>query len=248
MNAREQTRFDAVKRAGDFGTNNAIDYTTARPPAAVVTPGQTQAKQLFDDLNTPKTGLIARIGDNAEVQQSSSGGFHSGTTSKGTLRDALFTELKGFNRTAAAIAKSKKNPAIMEKFRMPYGVSDILLPAKAAAMGQAAGALQADFIAHGHDATFVADLSAHIADFEAAGDDQSGGEQGQAGATAGFGPLLESAMTKLTQLDAFMHNFYKADMAKLGEWHTASHVERAAKKTAKPAAPAAGGSPTPPTP
>jgi hypothetical protein len=31
------------------------------------------------------------------------------------------------------------------------------------------------------------------------------------------------------QLDAFMHNFYKSNAAKMGEWHTASHVERQAK-------------------
>ena len=41
------------------------------------------------------------------------------------------------------------------------------------------------------------------------------------------------------QLDAFMHNFYKTNAAKMGEWHSASHVERQKKKKddATPAVP-----------
>lgn len=52
------------------------------------------------------------------------------------------------------------------------------------------------------------------------------GLQTQAGATEGFAPLLAEAMTKVHQLDAFTHNFYKTNAVELGEWHTASHVER----------------------
>ena len=50
--------------------------------------------------------------------------------------------------------------------------------------------------------------------------------------------IFDEAMTKLHQLDAFMHNFYKNNAAKLGEWHTASHIERQAKAK-KPATPPA---------
>jgi hypothetical protein len=31
MNAREQARFDMIKRVGTFGTNNASDFTTLSP-------------------------------------------------------------------------------------------------------------------------------------------------------------------------------------------------------------------------
>jgi hypothetical protein len=41
-------------------------------------------------------------------------------------------------------------------------------------------------------------------------------------------------MTKVKQLDTFMHNFHTSTAAKMGEWHTASHIERQAK-TKKPA-------------
>src|SRR5437764_322215 len=107
MNAREQARFDMIKRVGTFGTNNTSDFTTPVPPAAAVTPGQTQAKQLFDDLNTTATGLIDRIAKNAETQQSGTGTSRGGTTSKTVLRDALFLELKA---KKAATPPAKPNP------------------------------------------------------------------------------------------------------------------------------------------
>jgi hypothetical protein len=121
MNAREQARFDMIKRVGTFGTNNSTNFTTAVPPLAEVTPGQAQAAQLFQDLNAPKGGLIARIGKNAENQQTGTGTARGGTTSKTVLRDALFLELKGINRTAAAIAGAQDKPEIMDKFRMASG-------------------------------------------------------------------------------------------------------------------------------
>lgn len=58
----------------------------------------------------------------------------------------------------------------------------------------------------------------------------------ESGATAGYGPLLRAAMMKVRQLDAFAHNFYKDNAEKMGEWTTASHVERQSKKTAAPPA------------
>jgi hypothetical protein len=237
MNAREQARFDMIQRVGTFGTNNASDFTTAVPPAAAVTPGQTQAKQLFDDLNTPNTGLIARIAKNAETQQSGTGSAKGGATSKAVLRDALFLELKGINRSAAAIAAVQDKPDIMDKFRMPYGVGDTVLVAKAKAIADAAEPLASNFVAHGHETTFVADLRSHINAFGEADAAKDTGMQTQAGATGGFEPLLDEAMTKVQQLDAFAHNFYKSNAAKMGEWHTASHVERQAKSK-KPETPA----------
>jgi hypothetical protein len=239
MNEREQARFDMLKRVGTFGTNNAADFNSPVPPARDVTAGQTQAKQLFDDINTAETGLIARIAKNAETQQTGSGTARGGTTSKTVLRDALLLELKGINRTAAAIAEEKEKPEIMDKFRMPSGVSDTVLVAKARAIAEAATPMTDDFVRYGHETTFAADLSAHIDVFNKAEETQDTGKQTQAGATEGFTPLLKTAMTKVRQLDAFVHNLYRSNAQKMGEWHTASHVERQAQKKETPAKPAA---------
>ncbi len=37
-------------------------------------------------------------------------------------------------------------------------------------------------------------------------------------------------MTKVKQLNAFIQNFYKGNATVLGDWKTASHVQRAAKR------------------
>lgn len=233
MNAREQARFDMIKRVGTFGTNNASGFSTPMAPAKTLTAGQTQASQLFNDLSAPNTGLIDRIAQNAETQQTGTGTTRGGATSKEVLRNALFLELKGLNRSAAAIAGSTHKPEIMDHFRMPHGVGDAVLVAKASATADAAESLASAFEAHGHEPTFADDLRAHIAAIGGADTTKDSGLQAQAGATEGFGPLLDEAMTKVQQLDAFMHNFYKTNAEKMGEWHTASHVERE-KKSKKP--------------
>lgn len=239
MNAREQARFDMVKRVGTFGTNNASDFDAPLAPAKEVSAGQTQARQLFDDLNRPETGLIARLAKNAETQQTGTGTARGGTTSKAVLRDALLLELRGINRTAAALAAEKRKPEIMDKFRMPSGVSDVILVAKARAIVDAANPMTEEFLVYGHERTFADDLRAHIDAFNEAETTQSTGEQTQAGATEGFNPLLHEALTKMKQLDAIMHNLYRSNAQKMGEWHTASHVERQSKANKKenPAAP-----------
>lgn len=47
-------------------------------------------------------------------------------------------------------------------------------------------------------------------------------------------------METLTMLDAFVRNFYKSNAEKLGEWDTASHIQRQKKKKDD------GGTPPPP--
>ena len=230
MNAREQARFDMVKRVGEFGSSHAQDWVTPQPPNPAVTPGQNQARKLFQDLSAPQTGLIARIQKNATVQETGKATALGGTTSKSVLRDALMLELRGFNRTAAAIAESTGKPELMDKFRMPHGTNAQKLVIAARAIADAAEPMAADFIAYGHEPTFASDLRAHVADFEGAESTQDLGAQDKAGATAGFVPLLHEAATKVKQLDAFLHNFYRSNAQAMGEWKTASHVERQPKK------------------
>lgn len=239
MNARERARFDMIKRAGDFGTLNAADFSTPVPPATKVTSAQTKATGLFDALNVPATGLIARITANATTQQAGAGDFHGGTTAKSVLRDALLLELRALNRSAVAIAEEDNTPGLMDSFRMPYSVDDVTLCARARAMAQAAGPLQAKFVDLGLDPTFLDDLAAHVAAFESADSGQSEGDETRSGATANFDALLREALAKVKSLDAIIHNFYGGHANKLGAWRTASHVERApqGKKPTTPPTP-----------
>ena len=117
---------------------------------------------------------------------------------------------------------------------MPHGVSDITLVAKAGAIADAADPVASQFIEYEHSASFVDDLRSRITAFQDAEDTQDTGQQKESGATAGFGPLVKEALTKVKQLDAFVHNFYKDNAAMMGEWKTASHVERQNKPKPPP--------------
>ncbi len=237
MNARERARFDMLKRVGDYGTLYAADFDTPVPPSKQLTGAQTKAIGLFAALNDSGTGLLARIEANATAQQSGTGGFHGGTTSKTVLRHALLLELRALNRTAAAVAEEDDTPGLMDHFRMPYSVDDVTLAARARAMGQAAAPLADKFVDLGLDDTFLDDLETHVAAFEGTDTDQNEGGETRSGATANFGGLLREALAKVKSLDAIIHNFHRSHAAKLGAWRNASHVERQPKMVKKPTTP-----------
>ncbi len=120
---------------------------------------------------------------------------------------------------------------------MPHGVSDITLGGQGGRDRGCGRAGETRFVDYGHSASFADDLRGHITAFEAAEETQDAGQQKESGATAGFGPLLKEAITKVKQLDAFMHNFYKDNAEMMGEWKTASHVERQSKPKTPPPPP-----------
>jgi hypothetical protein len=245
MNDRDAARYDAMKRTGDFGVENAALFQPV-PPAT----GPTLAQQLFaalgvstDDPDAGSTTLMARIKKATTGRQSAAGGFHGGTTSKAVVRDGLVADLRGINRSAEAIALANGTPEILANFPLPYGLNDPALLAQARAVAAAAEPMKAAFIALEHPADFVEALLGRVAEFENADSGQNVGQENQRGATASLGPLIQEGMTILKQLDAIMSNKFRSNAEMMGKWLTASHVERAAVSHRKQQSP-----PPPPTP
>ena len=126
MNAREQARFDAFKGSSSFGINNVNDFK----PASGTT--KTKEQTLFDALGTVADGKVATAKDTVLgnlirailAQDAGTGDFHGGTTSKSVQRDGLMAVLRGFNKSAGAIATADRTPEIMDNFRMPHGTND----------------------------------------------------------------------------------------------------------------------------
>lgn len=234
MNAREQVRFDMLKRVADFGKNNADDFKPV-PPAAQ----PTKAQKLFGDVDK----ALGDLSDAATGQQSGAGGFHAGTTSKAVQRDGLLAELRAINRSAAAIAAAQNKPEIMDTFRMPHGNNDTVLAAKARAFADAAESLKAAFIELEHPANFIEALRQRVSDFENADSAQNTGQQNRSGATASISPALDAGLTAVKQLDAIMHNKYAGNPEKLAAWLSASNVARPSVAKQHPTP-----SPTPPPP
>lgn len=245
MNAREQARFDMLKRVGDFGTERVADFVPV-PPSTTPTKAQVLFTALgltTDDPDAGSTTLMARVKAATKGQQSGAGAYHGGTTSKEVQRDGLLLDLRGIIKSAGAIAEAQGMPEIMDTFRLPHTNSNEVLAATARAIADKAETMSAAFIELEHPANFVAALRQRVAAFESADSDQNVGQENQQGATASIGPLIQEGLTIVKQLDAIMSNKYRSDAEKMGAWLAASHVERAPASKKKEPTP-----PTPPTP
>ncbi|MBV9659249.1 MAG: hypothetical protein JO295_14205 [Verrucomicrobia bacterium] len=228
MDARDRARVEAIGRLGVFGTNNAADWTPTK--AANATPAQLNAQALFAQLNTAETGVIARLATLSAGQQSGAADFHGGVTSKSALRHGILEEMRSCNEAAAAIAHAQNKPEIMDDFRLPHGVSDEVLAARALSFADKAQAWEDEFIKLGKDDDFIQELKDRVTAFSQAKDDKGVGLQKQKGAGGGLDATIAEGLVVLHQLTVLLKNLYKNQPDKLAELVTATHVQRAPKR------------------
>ena len=227
MNHHDMVCLDAFKRVNDFGITNAADFaakSTAKSSKKAVSnvPTPTKAQALFTELTDVITGLTGA----ATGQVGGGGAARSGTTLKSGQRQQLLGTMRLIHKSADAIASAQGKPEIMGNFRLTFGDNDTKLAANATAFAAAAEPLQDSFIELGHDANFVQGLRDQVTAFNAADDSKNTGAQARSGATKSIDPLIHQGLTVLKQLDAIMHNVYAGNAEKMGEWITASHIER----------------------
>ena len=149
MNNRQQSEAQALLRSSEFAATRLADFTH-QPP--------TKVDLKFASARGRLLTTITDLGGKQAIQ--AGGSFSEETASQAVLRDELEEELRDINLTAAAIAEETRNPALMERFRMPHGQSDNALAASARAIAAAIRelALNDEFEAHGHPADTAADL------------------------------------------------------------------------------------------
>ena len=235
MNDYTRRRADRVINVQTFGTENAADLPAGSRPT-----------ELFAELGTLLPDLIeARVGQLRDP------------VAKQAIIDELIADFAAIARTARAIAHdhpdfSAAPYARPEKItEVPTAThADALLallednPKPVADGGDtpaqkaAKAALRAKFIAYLIPADFVTDLRADRDALTArntvkAADKLEGVEN-----TSAIETLLAKAQTLIDRLDAAMRNLYARNPDKLAAWKSATHVERAAKKTPPPPAPA----------
>jgi hypothetical protein len=230
MNNRELARTTCFNTMDAFGKAKATDLADAATDSDGRKKAKAKARAKFGEL-TILTGSIAK-----EVAKEQSGGKSIGTTSRGVLRDALTGDLREWNRTAAAIAEDLKRPEIMDGFRMPHGNNDTELAGTARAFIKSAAdlALHDAFVETGLEDDFEDALDERIDDFENSQDTQSNAGQAVSGAGDALDELIKTGMGIRKSLDALVHNLFKGNAATIGEWSTASHVERQGTRKAKP--------------
>jgi hypothetical protein len=221
MNHHDMVCLDAFKRVKDFGTTNTADFaakTAKKAGLNTVTTTKTQA--LFAELTDVITGLTGAA--TGQV----GGAARSGTKLKNGQRQQLLETMRRIHKSADAIASAQNKPELMGNFRLTYGDNNTKLAANALAFADAVDPLQDSFVQLGHDADFVQGLKDQVAAFNAADDSKNAGVQARSGATKSIDPLIHQGLTVLKQLDAIMHNLYAGNAEKMGEWITASHIER----------------------
>jgi hypothetical protein len=229
MNDSENRKLQMFTRARDFGTTHIADFDDG-----------SLGKQLITQI----TGIVNELDGLASSQASGRGSARQGTTSRGQAREALHDDLEAINRTARAMANEV--PGLDDKFRIPRSENDQNLLAAARAFATDAVPLSTQFIAHELPADFLQDLNDDIDALENAISQQSGGVGHHVAAGAAIDNAIERGVDTVRKLDAVVRNKYTHNPAILAEWTSASHTERAPRRSAPQTPPAQ--PPAPPTP
>ncbi len=215
MNDSDRRRYEALVRVKQFGIDNAADFT---------------------GIATTK---FAEVGSNADQAEAKSGAQQAGFglsalqfNVKDTAREDLREDMSAIARTARSMEYAFDG--ISELFRFNRNLTDEKLLARARAFASAAVARQADFIAYGLPATFIADLTAAADAFEATFAAAASATAEQVAATAESAAFIREGMIAKRILDGIVRNRYADDPGKLAAWLSASHVEKAAKSPAIP--------------
>ena len=236
MSAKQTKEAQRLVRVDEFNDQRAGDFTHS--PLTPVDRKFAEAAVLLQQA-------IKHLGGKAAIQ--AGGAFNQQTEEKRTLRQEIEDELRGYNRTAGAVAEARGNPGLLDRFRMPQGSGDGELKTKARAFAVAVRelSLNDEFAAHGHgdedgggnpiapDAV----LDRMADDFEAGEGSQGTALSTQAGATSAIPVDLREGRGAVKTFDAIYHNIYQDDAQMLGAWKTVSHLERTASAPKKPVPP-----------
>jgi hypothetical protein len=226
MNDNETRNRQKFVRVCDFGKTHASDFPSG-------TLGQIQFAAL--------AAVVSEIDGHAMSEVSAQGDVRQGTQTRSQAREALRDDLEAINRTARAMAS--QIPGIDDKFRMPRGNNDSQLINVARAFLADAMPFNTQFIAHELPADFLQELQGDIAALEGAISDQSSGVGGHVAASAAIDDAIARGIEIVRKLDAIVRNKYANNPAVLAEWTSASHTERAPRRTPQPSP---GPTPTPP--
>ena len=90
--------------------------------------------------------------------------------------------------------------------------------------------IEADFIARGMSANFIADLTAKREAFEAVVNESDAARMERVGVNAQFYEPVKKCRAAVEDIDPIVKMVYRTNPGKLAEWLSATHVERPPKK------------------
>jgi hypothetical protein len=181
----------------------------------------------FTELRASLVALRPQITRKQAVQ--AGGGFHQATAEQAVERLGLLELLRSVNRTVAAIAETRGEPGLMDRFRLPHGNNDTELATTGDAFATAITELNlAPAITDlGYEGDIVADLTVEAEEFRISEEEQGNALGDRVGATGSLPGLLKKGRTLVKSLDALIKNRFPKDAALLAKWTTAKHVTAA---------------------
>jgi len=195
------------------GLSRFILESTITPPIARVTALKAEIDTVIDAI------------DAASATQVSGRGEKKGGV--GTRRDrakALRDYLKDVARVGRSLGRTT-HPGLAEVFVLPKSQGYPALLDTTAVMIERATPLEAEFVARGLKATFLADIAALVTAFNAGTDGKVDGLLTQVGGTSAMRHLAQRGMDAADELDAIIRAHFRDDPVKLDVWTHARHVQ-----------------------
>jgi hypothetical protein len=217
MNDRERREFEMALTALLFLKEYQAEYFQNIPAvAAAIAVLQAETDRLRD-LGADKVSTTGEAKDK--------------TIFKGDLRDALRDAMQDVADMWRPMAKNYENA--QNKFRMPNG-SDQLMIDTAGSFIEDATPLLEDFKGRGMPANFITDLTTKRDAFDAVVNESEAARLTRIGVNAQFREPLRKCRAAVDDVDPIVKMVFRDDPAKRAEWLTASHVQRASKRTKPP--------------
>jgi hypothetical protein len=141
-----------------------------------------------------------------------------------------------------AINRAARVMGLADQFPPPPFGNDRKLIAAARAAASAAAPLEAEFLVHEMPENFLVELNANIQALETEIAEHAGAVDDHVNARASIDDTIDTGFEIVHKLDALLRNKYADNAGVLAEWASASHTERAPRRSAPPAEP-----PTPPS-
>jgi hypothetical protein len=183
---------------------------------------------------------ITRADSGAIAQRDGIANDQAGTRQRGALRNEMETQLRHLARVGRNALSG--HPELQGAFTLPtrFGAEKVFLTA-ARSMIASASAQEALLVGLGLGSTFVADLQAAVASYDATKAGQDDSKLTHIGARVDLDAVARDSVVVLEVLDGLNRTRFRNDATLLAEWQSARHViTRAHAAKAEPVTPAPG--------
>lgn len=184
----------------------------------------TPALAVVTQLIAVITATVAAFEAAAEDQTEGDGEASGGVRTKRMKQKQLRAYLKDVARVGRSL-DPEDFPGLAATFVLPNSNAYPTLVASAQAMITAATPHEADFVARGLPATFLADLTELLTDFNAGSNAKIDGLQTQVGGTSGLKYQAKKGLEAAQKLDAIIRAHFRNDPVTLDIWTHARHVQ-----------------------